>query len=250
MPPITLDFNDQTVLVTGGTRGIGGAISTAFLEAGAHVLATYGSSEQAAQRFEEQHADHGERLETCRFDVSDYAAVESFFKDLRDRIESLEVLVNNAGIRKDGVLAMMSHENWQSVLDVNLGGTYAMCKFGVQLMMRARYGRIINITSPSGKLGFPGQANYAASKAGQVALTRSLSKEIGKRGITVNCVSPGFIDTELLSDLTEEQKKTFADLVAVKRFGTPAEVAAAVLFTASREAAYINGSVIEVTGGL
>jgi len=250
LPPITLDFNDQTALVTGGTRGIGRAISVAFLEAGARVIATYSGNTEAAEEFAETQAAHADRLETSRFDVSDYAAVERFFGELRERHEQLDVLVNNAGIRKDGVLAMMSQANWQQVLDVNLGGTYSMCKFGVLMMMRKRYGRIINITSPSGKLGFPGQTNYAASKAGQVALTRSLSKEIGSRGITVNCVSPGFIDTELLADLSDEQKKTYANQVPLKRFGTPAEVAASVLFLASREAAYINGTVLEVTGGL
>lgn len=250
MPPISFDFNDQTVLVTGGTRGIGRAISTAFLQAGARVLATYTSGQDAAEAFAAELGESAERLELCRFDVSDYGAVEGFFKALRDRIESLEVLINNAGIRKDGVLAMMPEASWSKVLEVNLGGTYAMCKFGVQMMMRKRYGRIINITSPSGKLGFAGQANYAASKAGQVALARSLSKEIGKRGITVNCVSPGFIDTELLDDLSDEVKKTYADQVPLKRFGTTDEVATCVLFLASRDAGYVNGTVLEVTGGL
>jgi 3-oxoacyl-[acyl-carrier protein] reductase len=145
---------------------------------------------------------------------------------------------------------MMTPEEWNQVIAVNLTGTFNMSKFAVMKMMQNRFGRIINITSPSGKIGFLGQANYAASKAGQVGFTRSLSKEVARRGITVNCVSPGFIDTELIADLTPEQKKEYAAIVPMKRFGTADEVASAVLYLASKEAAYVNGSVLEVTGGI
>jgi 3-oxoacyl-[acyl-carrier protein] reductase len=145
---------------------------------------------------------------------------------------------------------MMRQDDWQRVLDVNLSGGYTMCRHVLPLMLKQKYGRIIFITSPMGHLGFAGQANYAASKAGQVGLMKSLSKEVAKRKITVNCVSPGFIGTDFIGDLSEEQMKEYRKLVPAGRFGTPEEVADAVLFLADRKAAYINGAVLEVTGGL
>lgn len=245
-----MDFQNQTVIVTGGTRSIGAAMSQAFLERGARVIATYFGNDEAATRFRESVCDFQDRLHIVKFDVGDYDAVASFFRDYPDRFGTLEILVNNAGIRRDAVLAMMRREDWERVLDVNLGGVFAMCKFAVPIMMGSRYGRIINITSPSGKFGFEGQANYAASKAGMVALTRSLSKETAKRGITVNCVSPGFIETDLLADLSESLRNSYKKSIPMKRFGRPEEVASAVLFLASREASYITGATLEVTGGL
>jgi 3-oxoacyl-[acyl-carrier protein] reductase len=145
---------------------------------------------------------------------------------------------------------MMREDDWRKVIDTNLTGTFNMCKLAVQNLMRKRYGRIIVITSPIGRIGFAGQSNYAASKAGQVALVQSLSKEVASRKITVNCVSPGFIDTDFIGDLPEEQKKAYLGMVPLKRFGMPEEVAHPVLFLASAESAYITGSTLEVTGGL
>ena len=145
---------------------------------------------------------------------------------------------------------MMKEADWKDVIDTNLSCTFNMCKLGVKSILRKRYGRIITITSPVGKMGFPGQGNYAASKAGQVALTRSLAKEVASRGITVNCVSPGFIDTDFISDLPDAQKDSYLAMVPMKRFGRPEEIAHAVLFLASRESAYITGEVLEVNGGL
>lgn len=244
------DFTGQTAIVTGGTRSIGRAVSEAFLAAGARVVATYVGSEEAAEAFCAAHADVGDRLHVERFDVADYEAVESFFRTFAERFGSLEILVNNSGIRRDAVLPMMQREDWQRVLDVNLTGTFQMCKFAVQEMMGNKYGRIVNMTSPSGKFGFEGQANYAASKAGMVALSRSLSKEVARRNITVNCVSPGFIETDLIADLPPEQVKAYKASVPVRRFGTPEDVAHAVLFLCARESSYITGTTLEVTGGL
>lgn len=240
------DFSGQRAIVTGGTRGIGRAISEAFLAAGAEVHATYAGNEAAAEAMK---AGCGapERLHPVRFDVSDYEAAEAFFSALP---EPPQVLVNNAGIRRDQVVGLMPADDWRRVMAVNLDGTYIMSKLAVQAMSRQRFGRIVNITSPSGALGFAGQANYAASKAGQVALAKSLAKEVAKRKITVNCVSPGFIDTDLLADLSDEHKKGFLDMVPLRRFGQPEEVAHAVLFLASSQASYITGTTLEVTGGI
>ncbi|MBI5816517.1 MAG: 3-oxoacyl-ACP reductase FabG [Nitrospinae bacterium] len=243
-------FSGQRVIVTGGTRGIGAAVSEAFLKAGAAVTAVYSGNAEAAEKFRQANESFGPALEVEKLDVAGHGAVEEFFRKFEDRHKSLEVLINNAGIRRDAVVGMMSEADWRAVLDANLTGSFNMCKFGVRAMMKNRYGRIINVTSPSGVFGFAGQANYAASKAGQVALAKSLAKEVAGRKITVNCVSPGFIDTDLISGLSEEQKKTYAAQVPLKRFGTVDEVARCVLFLAEKGSSYITGTTLEVTGGL
>ena len=246
----TFDFTGQTAIVTGGTRGIGAAISAALLRDGAKVIATYTKNQAAAEAFAAQHADSADRLELVCFDVGSYEAAAAFWRDVDTRHETIEILVNNAGIRRDSVVGMMPREDWQAVIGTNLTGVYNMSKFAVQKMMQNRYGRIVNITSPSGKFGFEGQANYAAAKAGMVAFSKSLSKEVAKRKITVNCVSPGFIDTEFIAHLPEDQLKAYRSSVPMKRFGAPAEVAQCVSFLASAEAAYVTGATLEVTGGL
>ncbi len=247
---VNFDFKDQTVIVTGGTRGIGRGVTEAFLAAGAQVIATYRSNESAAEKFQKINEKYKDRLHLKQFDISEYTEVVEFFKDVEENFKQFEVLVNNSGIRRDSVVGMMSVEDWEDVIHTNLTGTYHMSKFAVQQLMRRRYGRIVNIISPIGRFGFAGQANYAASKAGQEAFTRSLSKEVASRNITVNCVSPGFIDTDFIADLPEDQKKKYLSQVPMKRFGTVDEVARAVLFLADRDSAYINGSVLEITGGL
>ncbi len=244
------DFKGQTVIVTGGTRGIGRAIAEAFLKAGARVIVTYSTNEAAAARFKEDNSPFAENLDIQKLDVSRYEEVERFFKYLESKYGSFEVLVNNAGIRKDSVLAMMKETDWHDVLNVNLTGIFYMCKFAVLNMMRKRYGRIINISSVMERYAFEGQANYAAAKAGLLALTKSLSKEVATRGITVNCVSPGFIETELIRDLPDKLREAYLARIPIKRFGKPEEVAACVLFLASKEASYITGSDLEVAGGL
>ncbi len=243
-------FTQQKAIITGATKGIGKAVAEAFLAQGATVLGLYSGDEAAAEAFAAAHADAGDRLRLRKVDVSDCKAVEAFCRETEEQFDTIDILVNNAGIRRDAVVAMMRQEDWQRVLDVNLTGGYNMCRFALPLMLKQKYGRIIFITSPMGHLGFVGQANYAASKAGQVGLMKSLSKEVAKRKITVNCVSPGFIGTEFIGDLSEEQMKDYKKLVPAGRFGTPEEVADAVLFLADKRAAYINGSVLEVTGGL
>ncbi len=241
-------FENQTVIVTGGTRGIGRGISEAFLKEGATVIATYAGNDGAANKFLEEM--NTSKLVVKKCDVRDEAAVENFFKELETSHPKVEVLVNNSGIRKDQVTAMMSMLEWNDVINTNLTGTFLMSKHAVLKMMGNRYGRIVNMSSIGGALGLPGQANYAASKAGQVAISKTLSKEVAKRGITVNNILPGFIDTELLADLPEEQRKEYMKDVPMKRFGRVEEVAAAVLFLASKEASYITGASLEISGGL
>lgn len=245
-------FTDQHVVVTGGTRGLGRSMSLSFLAEGAHVHATFAGNEAAAealaQAAEAQQPGSSERLTCRRFDVSDHDAVEGFWNEIGDT--HVSVLVNNAGVRSDALLATMSPSEWERVLSTNLTGGYAMSKFAVLNMMRKRYGRILFISSPAGRFGFEGQGNYSASKAGQVGLMRSLCKEVAKRKITVNCISPGFIETELIADLPDDLVKNYKSTVPMRRFGTPEEVASSVLFLASPDASYITGSVLEVTGGL
>ena len=244
------DFTDQTAIVTGGIRGIGRGISQAFLEAGARVVATYHSNEAAARQFAEDNAQYANRLDVQKCDVTQYDQVEALYRHVEETCSGFQILVNCSGIRSDAVVGLMKEEEWRRVIDTNLTGTFNMSKLAVQNLSRKKYGRIITITSPIGRIGFAGQSNYAASKAGQVAFTQSLSKEVASRKITVNCVSPGFIETDFIADLPEEQKKAYLAMVPVKRFGTPGDVAGPVLFLASRESAYITGAVLEVTGGL
>jgi 3-oxoacyl-[acyl-carrier protein] reductase len=242
-------FTEQKAVITGATRGIGRAVTEALLAQGATVIGLYSGNEQAAKELM-ANSPAPESLLLHKVDVRDYQAVEYFFQQVEEEFDTIDILVNNAGVRRDAALAMMRQQDWNQVIDVNLTGGYNMSKFAVQLMMKQKYGRIIFITSPMGHLGFAGQANYAASKAGQVGMMKSLSKEVAKRKITVNSVSPGFISTDFLDGLSDEQVKAYKRMVPVRRFGTPEEVADAVLFLAGKNAAYINGSVLEVTGGL
>jgi len=244
------DFTGQKAVVTGATKGIGKAIARAFLERRGIVIGLYGSDAGAAKKFHEESRDLPGTLLLHQCDVSRYTDVEALYKKIENEFDTLDILVNNAGIRRDGVLAMMPEEDWRQVIDVNLTGGYNMSKFAVQLMMKQKYGRIVFITSPMSHMGFAGQANYAASKAGQIGMMKSLAKETARRNITVNCVSPGFIDTELLSGLPEDRVREYRNMVPAKRFGNAEEVAEAVLFLAGKSASYVSGAVLEVTGGL
>ena len=244
------NFKEQTVIVTGGTRGIGKSITESFLKSGAKVIVTYSANESAAAQFKQDNSQFAENVDIQKLDVTKYEEVENFFKHIDTKYGGFEVLVNNAGIRKDSVLAMMKESDWHDVMNVNLSGIFYMCKFAVMSLMRKRYGRIINISSVMERYGFEGQANYAASKAGLSALTKSLSKEVGTRGITVNCVSPGFIATEFIEDLPDKLRETYLTRIPLKRFGSTEEVAACVLFLASKEASYVTGATLEVSGGL
>jgi len=244
------DFTGQKVVISGASRGIGKAISLAFLERGATVIGLYAGNTEAAEIFQKECLHFNSNLQLHKCDVSDNTQVQDFYKQIEEQFETIDILVNNAGIRRDKLLALMDQTSWQQVIDINLTGTFNMCRNAVMLMLKQKYGRIINITSPVATLGFAGQTNYGASKAGQIGLTRSLCKEVARKKITVNCVSPGFIDTELIEDLSPELLKEYKRKVPMRRFGKPSEIADAVLFLASRNAAYISGTVLDVNGGL
>jgi len=245
-----MNFKDQNIIITGGTRGIGAGIARAFLAEGARVILSFSSDDASAKQFREENIQYSDFIDLHKFDVSNYSKVERFYAEIDEKYKSIDVLVNNAGIRQDKIVGMMSEEEWDRVLNINLKGCFLMCKFAVQRMSRQRHGKIINITSPSGRMGFPGQGNYAASKAGMVAFSRSLSQEVASRKINVNCVSPGFITTDLIADLKDEMLEKYKNQIPFKRFGCAEDVAQSVLFLASDKASYITGSVLEVTGGL
>jgi 3-oxoacyl-[acyl-carrier protein] reductase len=245
-----MNFEDQVVIVTGGTRGIGRGITEAFIKSGAKVIATYANNDERAQQFKEELGDKQNQLTLKKFDVSKHDQCQSFFEDITKSFDKIQVLVNNSGIRKDNLGASMTQDEWDQVLNINLKGTFNMTQQAILHMMGNRYGRIINISSVGGSLGLAGQANYAASKAGQIALSKSMSKEVAKRKITINNVCPGFIETELIGDLDETLVKEYKSTVPMKRFGKVDEVAHAVMFFASKEASYITGTSLEVAGGL
>lgn len=237
----------KIVLVTGASRGIGRAIAERFAEDGHFVIGT-ATSEKGAEAIEEYLGESGGIGRVL--DVSDDEAIDKLFEEIDSVYGTLNVLVNNAGITKDGLLMRMKDDDWASVIDTNLTSIYRMSKRAVRGMMKARSGRIINITSVVGQMGNAGQANYAASKAGVEGFTRALAREIGSRGVTVNCVAPGFVETDMTEALDERLISSMLDAVPMGRMGQPNEIAAAVAFLASDDASYITGEVLAVNGGM
>ena len=240
------DLTGKTALVTGASGGIGGAIATALHGAGA----TVGLSGTRVAPLEELAAALGSRAHVLPCDLGDPASVEALPKAAVAAMGSVDILVNNAGITRDNLFIRMSDDDWDQVLAVNLTSGFRLCRGVVRGMMKARWGRIINITSVVGHGGNPGQANYAAAKAGMVGMAKSLAKEVATRGITVNCVAPGFIITAMTGKLNEDQKNTILKEVPAGRMGEAGEVAAAVLYLASVEAAYVTGTTLHVNGGM
>ena len=242
-------FAGKTALVTGGSRGIGAAIAAALAAEGAHVLvAARGlqGSEDVAGRIRQA----GGSAEALALDISRDDQVQEVLTGAVKAHGTIPLLVNNAGITRDNLLLRMKKEEWDDVVGTNLTGIYRVCRALVPAMVRARYGRIVNITSVSGRIGNPGQVNYAAAKAGIEGFTRSLARELAGRNVTVNCVAPGFIDTEMTRVLTEAQRSTLLEQVPMHRLGTPADVAAAVGFLLGEGAAYITGITLDVNGGM
>ncbi|MFQ1700651.1 3-oxoacyl-[acyl-carrier-protein] reductase [Loktanella agnita] len=240
------DLTGKNALITGASGGIGGAIAGALHAAGATVAL----SGTRTEPLEALAAELGERAHVLPCNLSDAAAVEALPKQAAEAMGSVDVLVNNAGITRDNIFMRMSDEEWSSVLEVNLTSTMRLCKGVIRGMMKARWGRIVNVSSIVGATGNPGQANYAASKAGMVGMSKSIAYEVASRGITVNCVAPGFVTTPMTDKLTDEQKSGILAQVPAGRMGEAYEIAAAALYLASPEAAYVTGTTLHVNGGM
>ncbi|EAP76850.1 MULTISPECIES: 3-oxoacyl-[acyl-carrier-protein] reductase [Roseovarius] len=240
------DLTGKNALVTGASGGIGGAIAKALHGAGA----TVGLSGTRVEPLEALAAELGERAHVLPCNLSDGDAVDALPKQAIEAMGGLDILVNNAGITRDQIFMRMSDEEWQQVLDVNLTSTMRLCRGVMRPMMKARWGRIINISSIVGTTGNPGQVNYAASKAGMVGMTKSIAYEVASRGITANAVAPGFIATAMTEKLNDDQKAAINGKIPAARMGTPEEIAAAVLYLASPEAGYVTGSTLHVNGGM
>ena len=240
------DIAGKNALVTGASGGIGAAIATALHGAGA----TVGLSGTRVEPLEALAAELGDRAHVLPCNLSDPDAVQQLPKDATAAMGGIDILVNNAGITRDNIFMRMSDDEWDSVMNVNLRSAMLLCKAVMRPMMKARWGRIVNISSVVGATGNPGQANYAASKAGLVGMSKSLAYEVASRGITVNCVAPGFITTAMTDKLTDDQKSGILAQVPAGRMGDAEEIAAAVLYLSSPEAAYVTGTTLHVNGGM
>ncbi len=242
------DLSGKTALVTGATGGIGGAIARAFHTAGATVAI----SGRQSDKLEVLAKELGERVHVLPCDLADRAAVAKLIDEAVAKMGGLSILVNNAGLARDNLFMVMKDDQWDDVIAVNLTSTFMLFRAAARAMLRARpnFGRIINIASVSGVFGNPGQGNYAASKAGVIGMTKSLAREVAPRGITANCIAPGFIQTAMTDALNEKQTEEIAKMIPAQRFGTPDEVAAGAVYLASAEAAYITGQTLHINGGM
>ena len=240
---------DEIALVTGSSRGIGKAIAMALGKAGATVIGTSTTSDGAAHIDADLKAA-GIKGRGCVMDVADAPGVDNAVKVVAGQFGDVTILVNNAGITRDMLLMRMQEQDWDAVIDTDLGSVFRLSKACLRGMMKARHGRIINISSVVGATGNPGQANYCAAKAGIIGFTKSLAREIGSRNITVNCIAPGFIDTDMTRALNPEQRDGLISQIPLQRLGTPEDIAQAVLFLSSPAAAYITGETLHVNGGM
>ena len=240
------DLTGKTALVTGASGGIGGAIASALHAQGATV-ALSGTRRDA---LEDLAGRLGSRTHVLTANLADANSVEQLAKDAEAAMGSLDILVNNAGLTRDGLVMRMKDEDWDTVIDVNLGAAFRLCRAVTRSMMKRRFGRIINITSIVGVTGNPGQVNYAASKAGLIGMSKSLAQEVASRGITVNCIAPGFITSAMTEALNEDQKSRILGSIPAGRMGEGTEIAAASVYLASSEAAYVTGQTLHVNGGM
>ncbi len=244
------DGDKRTILVTGGSRGIGRGICLAFARSGNHIYFNYSSAGEAAAQTEKLVAEAGGTATGIQVNVASEKEVIGFVARALDETGRVDVLVNNAGITRDGLIVRMKEADWEEVLNINLKGAFLCTKAVTKPMMKQRYGRIINVSSVVGVSGNPGQANYVASKAGIIGLTKGVARELASRGITANVVAPGYIETDMTADLPDKAKDAMVSQIPLGRAGTPEDIAAAVVFLASDQAAYITGQVLHVSGGM
>lgn len=245
-----LPFNNRVAVITGGARGIGRAIAETFAQRGANVVIADLQHELARSSAKEITDSTGREALAVEVNVSDLSSAKEMIDSAVNQFEHVDILINNAGITRDTLIMRMDEDDWNAVIDVNLKGAFNCSKAVIRQMMKQRYGRIVNISSVSGQIGQVGQTNYSASKAGIIGFTKALAREVASRNITVNAVAPGFIPTALTEDLPEDLKKTILDATPLRRMGKPEEIAYAVAFLASDEAAYITGQVLAVDGGM
>ncbi|PIE55680.1 MAG: 3-oxoacyl-[acyl-carrier-protein] reductase [Desulfobulbus propionicus] len=245
-----MQLEGRVALITGGSRGIGRAISARFAAMGAVVAVNYVGNHAAAEKTCEQIRGQGGTAVPVRFNVGSLEEVQTALKEITATCGPVEILVNNAGITRDGLSAMLKEADWDSVLDTNLKGAFLCCKAVMRTMMKKRWGRIINIGSVIGATGNAGQVNYAAAKAGLTGLTKSLARELAPRGITVNCIAPGYVITEMTEQLSEDIREELKTRIPLGTLGTPEQIAACAAFLASEDAAYVTGQTLHVNGGM
>ena len=240
-----IDFKDKKILVTGATGGIGHALVKKFVSLNANVLAT-GTKTEKLDSLKNEFPN----INILKFDISDHSKIEEFIENVYSQLVGLDVLINNAGINKDNLSIRMKEDEWKKVIDINLGSTFLLCRSAIKKMLKNKYGRIVNITSIVGHTGNLGQANYAASKAGIIGMTKSLALEYAKKNITLNCVSPGFIKTNMTENILENVKVMLTSRIPMSKLGSGEDVANSVAFLSSDEASYITGETIHVNGGM
>ena len=243
-------LKDKNTIVSGGSRGIGRAISSSFVQLGASVTVVYKSNKQEAESLVDELNKYKDQIQIVQGDISNEVDVNNIIEQSRNKFGDLHILVNNAGITSDTLLVRMKQEDWSKVIDINLTGTFNMTKAVMRGMIKNKYGRIINISSVVGEIGNLGQSNYSAAKAGIIGFTKSIAREVATRGITVNAVAPGFVETEMTNDLSDDQKELILNAIPMNRYAATNDIAGAVCFLASDNASYITGQTLNVDGGL